>query len=330
MDDQEQNGIPATSPPRVSVIIPAYRAARYISDALESVFSQTFQDFEVIVINDGSPDTPELEAALQPYAGRLRYLKQPNRGVSAARNCGIRNSRGELLAFLDSDDLWLPEYLQVQVQFLDENSRAVAAISDILHFGELVGKPYVRTMLKPGTKNLLTFEEMLRREGGMNMSMVVRRSRAMEAGLFDERLRVAEDIEFCLRICFPDGAMGYTRQALMKYRRHGPSLSSDLEPRDVARNEAECLRRVGEKLPLTLAQRSLLKQEIAALEAELAMMDAYQGLSNQEFDKAAASLAQANAYYRDKRIVLAVHALKIFPHWVARILLSRRQAKGSR
>lgn len=329
MDDQEQNGISPSSPPRVSVIIPAYRAARYISDALESVFGQTFQDFEVIVINDGSPDTPELEAALEPYAGRLRYLKQPNRGVSAARNSGIRNSRGELLAFLDSDDLWLPQYLQVQVQFLDENSRAVAAIPDVLRFGELVGKPNVRTMLKPGTKNLLTFEEMLRREGGVNVSMVVRRSRAIEAGLFDEQLRVGEDIEFCMRICFPHSAIGYTRQVLLKYRRHGAGLSGNLEARDVVRNEAECLRRVGEKLPLTLAQRSLLKQEIAALEAELAMMDAYQGLSNQEFDKAAASLAQANAYYRDKRIVLAVHALKIFPHWVARILLSRRQAKGS-
>jgi hypothetical protein len=334
MDDQEQNTISQSLRPRVSVIIPAYRAAPYISGALESVFGQTFQDFEVIVINDGSPDTPQLEAALRPYAGRLRYLQQPNRGVSAARNSGIRHSCGELLAFLDSDDLWLPQYLQVQVQFLDENSRAVAAIADVLRFGELAGKPNVRTMLKPGTKNLLTFDEMLRREGGqLPSATVIRRSRAIEAGLFDEQLRVGEDIDFCMRICFPHSAIGYTRQVLVKYRKHGAAVTSNLEARDVVRNEAECLQRVGGKLPLTLTQRCLLKQEIAGLEAELAMMDAYQGLSNHEFDKAAASLAQANAYYRDKRIILAVHALKIFPHWVARILLSRsnrpRRARGN-
>jgi glycosyltransferase involved in cell wall biosynthesis len=334
MDDPEQNGIPASSRPRVSVIIPAYRAAPYISDALESVFGQTFQDFEVIVINDGSPDTPQLEAALQPYAGRLRYLKQPNRGVSAARNSGIRHSCGELLAFLDSDDLWLPQYLQAQVQFLDENTQAVAAIADVLRFGELVGKPTVHTTLKPGTKNLLTFEAMVRREGSqLPSATVVRRSKAIEAGLFDEQLRMGEDIEFCMRICFPHSAIGYTRQVLVKYRKHGAGVTSNLEARDVLKNEAECLRRVGGKLPLTLVQRSLLKQEIAALEAELAMMDAYQGLSNQEFDKAAASLVQANAYYRDKRIILAVQALKIFPHWAARILLSRskrpRREKGN-
>jgi hypothetical protein len=335
MDVQEQNGIPPSSPPRVSVIIPAYRAARYISDALESVFGQTFQDFEVIVINDGSPDTSELEAALEPYAGRLRYLKQPNRGVSAARNSGIRNSRGELLAFLDSDDLWLPQYLQTQVQFLDQNSQAVAAIADVLRFGELAGKPNVRTMLKPGPpKNLLTFEEMLRREGSqLPSATVVRRSRAIEAGLFDEQLHVGEDIEFCMRICFPHGAIGYTRQVLVKYRKHGAGVTGNLEASEVARNEVECLCRVGGKLPLSPAQRSLLEHEIAALEAELAMMDAYQSLSNQQFDQAAASLAQANAYYRDKRIVVALLALKIFPHWAARFLLSRsnrrKQAKGN-
>ena len=324
MDDRGQNGIPPSSPPRLSVIIPAHRAARYISGALESVFSQTFQDFEVIVINDGSPDTSELEAALQPFAGRLNYLKQPNRGVSAARNLGIRNSRGELLAFLDCDDLWLPQYLQAQVQFLDENFRAVAVIADALRFGELVGKPSVRTMLRPGTQNLLTFEEMLRREGGqLPSATVIRRLRAIEAGLFDEQLHFGEDIEFCMRICFPQSAIGYTRQVLVKYRKHGAGVTSNLETRDVIRNEAECLRRIDEKLPLTLAQRSLLKREIAGLEAELAMVDAYQGLSNHEFDKAAASLAEANLYYQDKRIVLAAHALKIFPHWVARILLSR-------
>src|SRR5215217_7556023 len=76
--------------PVVSVIIPAYNASADIPDALASVFAQTFTSFEVIVVNDGSSDTAELEAALEPYRGRIRYVAQPNRGAGAARNTGIR------------------------------------------------------------------------------------------------------------------------------------------------------------------------------------------------------------------------------------------------
>jgi hypothetical protein len=104
--------------------------------------------------------------------------------------------------------------------------------------------------------------------------------------------------------------------------------SKQAAPRDINRNEVECLRRVGEKLPLTPAQRTLLDREIAALKAELSMMDAYEALSRQEFDQAAEQLAQANSHYRDKRIKLAVYALRIFPRWTARYLQTRRKEAG--
>ena len=322
----DQEGTSSSFLPRVSVIIPAYQAARHISEALESVFSQAFQDFEVIVINDGSPDTPQLEAALQPYVGRIRYLKQSNRGVSAARNFAIQQSCGELLAFLDSDDVWLPKYLETQVQFLDQNPTAVAAIADFIRFGESMENPDVRRMLGPGVNQLLNFEQMLRREAGqLPSATVVRRVKAIEVGLFDEQLSsVGEDIEFCIRLCFT-GAIGYTKQVLVKYRKHGAGVTAKYKARDRNRHEFESLSRLGKKLPLTVAQQSLLNQEIAALEAELAMIDAYEDLSSQAFGKAAEKLAQANAFYHDKRIVLIMRALRIFPRWTARYLLSRRK-----
>ena len=105
--------------PAVSVIIPAYRASGDIAVALDSVFAQTFPHFEVIVINDGSPDTAELEAALEPYRSRLRYIVQPNRGAGAARNTGIRAARGRYLAFLDADDRWHRDFLRRQTWLLD-------------------------------------------------------------------------------------------------------------------------------------------------------------------------------------------------------------------
>ena len=90
-------------PPLVSVVIPAYNAASYITATLDSAFAQTLSDYEIIVVNDGSPDTPLLEEALQPYLGKIRYIKQENRGPSNARNTGIQASRGKYVAFLDSD-----------------------------------------------------------------------------------------------------------------------------------------------------------------------------------------------------------------------------------
>src|SRR5690242_14802421 len=109
---------PMTSP-RVSVIIPAYNAAAFIGETLDSVYAQTFNNFEIIVVNDGSPDTEALEQKLSSYPAKLRYLKQANQGAAAARNTGPRAAIGEFVAFLDADDTWLPQFLEKQVALLD-------------------------------------------------------------------------------------------------------------------------------------------------------------------------------------------------------------------
>src|SRR5215469_8009579 len=109
----------AAGTPLISVIVPAFNSSSYIREALASVFAQTFKNFEVIVINGGSPDTAQLEIALQPYTDSILYIKQENRGVAADRNAGIRAARGEYLAFLDGDDVWKPDYLTTQMKFFE-------------------------------------------------------------------------------------------------------------------------------------------------------------------------------------------------------------------
>lgn len=109
----------SSNQPRVSVVIPTYKHRDFVLKTLDSVFAQTFEDFEITVINDGSPD--DTSNLLQPLAdaGKIRYFEQENVGQAAARNRGLQMARGEFIAFLDDDDLWPPEKLKWQVEFLD-------------------------------------------------------------------------------------------------------------------------------------------------------------------------------------------------------------------
>jgi glycosyltransferase involved in cell wall biosynthesis len=309
----------------VSVIIPAYNTAEYVREALESVFAQTFRDFEVIVINDGSPDTVQLEQVLVPFLSRIVYLRQGNGGPSAARNAGIRAARGKYIAFLDSDDIWLTGYLAEQVNFLESHPNVEASIADAVKFGGPDGGVTWR-MLKNGSPGILDFERMLRREGGQIPSAsVARKQRVVEVGMFDEELRQAEDSNLLVRICFPDRAVGYLGKILVKYRLRPGSLSSDRRNRYA--DWVEALRRIGESLPLTGERRALLAKEIAAVRAAWALSDAYYHISKREFDKGAQCPRQANIHYRDHRITLAPAGLKTFPTWTA-LFLNRRRGRA--
>src|SRR5713101_8731278 len=187
----------------VSIIIPAYNVAPYIGETLDSVFAQTFAAYEVIVINDGSPDTEDLERALEPYLDRIKYLKQENRGASAARNAGLRVARGEFVAFLDADDLWLPSYLDEQIKFvLERNCDLVCADSEVFCDSSTDNKTYMETLMADAPPaGAVTFIGLLNAEQSLITSgVVVRRERVLEAGLFDEALRNSQDFDLWLRL----------------------------------------------------------------------------------------------------------------------------------
>ena len=112
----------------VSVIIPTYNRARMIGEAIESVLSQAYNDLELIVVDDGSSD--ETRKVVSNYFPQVNYLYQEHQGVSAARNCGIKHSRGEYLSFLDSDDLWLKEKLRSQMMFMESHPEAFICYTD--------------------------------------------------------------------------------------------------------------------------------------------------------------------------------------------------------
>ncbi|HEX6047386.1 MAG TPA: glycosyltransferase family A protein, partial [Pyrinomonadaceae bacterium] len=207
--------------PLVSVIIPAYNASEFIGETLDSVFAQTFTDFEVIVINDGSPDTQELERVLQrfPCAGapRLRYIRQENKGAAAARNTGLRAAAGELVAFLDADDTWLARFLEKQTAFL-KSSGADFVFCDALLFGNslLAGRTFMQ--VQPPTaevtpENLLSVKVTV-----LTSTVVARRAPVLEVGLFDESMRRGHDFDLWLRLAKLGIRFAYHHEVLAHHR----------------------------------------------------------------------------------------------------------------
>ncbi len=180
----------------VSVIIPTYNRADRVPRAVASVIEQTVQDTEILVVDDGSTD-PTREA-LEPFLSRIFLLRHDrNRGVSAARNTGIRASTAPLIAFLDSDDRWLPGKLAAQVRFFEQHADAVACQTREIWVRRGRRVNPARKHLKPSGH---IFEPSLKRCLVSPSAVMLRRSLLDEVGLFDEDLPVCEDYDLWLRI----------------------------------------------------------------------------------------------------------------------------------
>jgi len=215
-------------PARVSVVIPAYRTSADIPVALDSVFAQTFSDFEVIVVNDGSPDTPDLERALEPYASRIHYIAFAlNRGAGAARNAGILASRGVYVAFLDADDCWSPDFLRRQVWHLETHPACDLVYCDAILSGEtpLAGRRFMETAPSEGEVSLLSLIEQ--RCNIILSTVVARRDTIVNGGLFDETLRRGQDFELWLRLAHAGARIEYQRHVLAERRVRSHGLSGD-------------------------------------------------------------------------------------------------------
>ena len=217
----------AERPAAVSVVVPAYRAAPFIGEALHSVLAQSYADYEVLVVNDGSPDTPELEAALAPYGARITYLVKANGGVSSARNHAIRRARGEYLAFLDADDVWLPGYLESQMALLAARPELDLVYTDAGLFGcgPMAGRRHME--LCPSSRPVDLEGLIAQRCVPAISCTVARRSRVVDAGLFDESLSHGEDFHLWVRLAVNGARMDFQPAVLGKRRVHAGAETFD-------------------------------------------------------------------------------------------------------
>lgn len=211
--------------PRVTVVIPTYNAATYLAETLESVAAQTFRDFEVLIVDDGSRDqTIELARG---FATRIpmRIVEQANAGPAAARNNGVRQSRGEYVAFIDSDDLMLPRRLEAQVAMLDADPSLGLVHTDLMTFDDRgVLHTTRRAFSDPCGGQVL--DKLLIDNFITTSTVMAPRTRLLEIGLFDEARRISEDFELWLRMA-GRWSVGYVDEAVVKYRRRPGSLSED-------------------------------------------------------------------------------------------------------
>ena len=298
--------------PTVSVVMPAYNASEYIAATVSSVLAQTFSDFELIVINDGSHDSDKLENALEPYRDRLRYIRQDNQGVSSARNAGLRAATGKFYAQIDADDAWQPDYLQSQLDFLAQNPEIdlVYPNAEVFTEGSSSHLDFMELSPSHGDAN---FENLVRQKCVVMTSVTARMEAIRKTGYFDESLVSCEDFDFWLRFAKFGGRIGYHRRKLVRYRRSANSLSSDR-----ARMIVNLLR-VFEKAKdydLTAAERIAIAEETENVQAALDLMEGKKALFGKDIDKAIEHLSRANSRLHSRKLTLALWALRRSPQMV--------------
>ncbi len=288
----------------VSIIMPAYNAERYVADAIRSVLAQTYRDWELVVVDDGSKDgTGAVVRALAARDARIRYVARENGGQAAARNTGIRASRGTLVAFLDADDLWVEAKLELQLRALAETGADVLSSNGFVFEDDDTSVEAYELSTTPGrTEGAEMFRLLYAFNRIQIQSVLVRRELLEKVGLFDEdrRYQNCEDYDLWLSLAAA-GALFYgMEEQLIKYRRHSAAsthrLSNVLRPMVEVKKKHGRAEVLGEKEVRTRV-RDLYRSLVEALVRENKLAEAARSL--EEF-----AAWEANVVTRAQGLVL--------------------------
>lgn len=210
---------------KISVIIPAYNSEKTILATITSVQNQTFTDWEIIVIDDGSTDNT-LKILEQIQDERIRIYSYDNRGVSSARNRGINHATGEFISFLDADDLWLPDKLELQLKTLQENPTAGVAYSLVVGGLEQVENLFTfvegnKTIYQGDVYRPLLLANFL----SCGSNILVRREAIASVGIFDSLVDSCEDWDYCLRLAAKWSFVGVAKQQVIHRKTPGSATT---------------------------------------------------------------------------------------------------------
>lgn len=304
-----------TAAPAVSVIMPAYGVAKYIGAAIDSVLHQTFTDYEIIVVNDGAPDTAELEVVLEPYRDHIIYIVHENRGLSEARNTAIRVARGRYLALLDPDDLWEPEYLAVQVGILENDPALDAIYPNALLFGDTfnAGKTYMEVSPSEGE---VTLESLITEQCQVAIFVTARKDAVIRAGMFDPSIRISGDFDLWVRMVKQGSRISYTRRVLAQRRCRPDALSANHVGLYVD------ILRVLDKVrtfDLTPSERETVEREHTKNVAVLNLYKGKKALADSNPQEAVKYFTDANDFLKSRKIAVTLNFLRFAPQLFLRL-----------
>ena len=220
--------------PNVSVIIPTHNCGRYLGASIESALNQSYPDLEIIVVNDGSTDNTD--SVLERYLKekRIKYIKNnEKKGLSASRNIAIDASKGNLIAFLDADDIFLKDKIKKQVKLFEINSRIDICYTNEIYFNEEENKEILSTRYH-FSGDIFYY---MKRSNFIHVSTAMARSGILRKNKFDETLKSHEDWELFLRLAHKGANFAYIKDALSKIRIRKDSMTVDRGVMDKSRRE---------------------------------------------------------------------------------------------
>jgi glycosyltransferase involved in cell wall biosynthesis len=285
------------------------------------VRNQTYKNYEIIVVNDGSPDTAELEIALAPYSGDVIYLRQENQGPSSARNTGIRFARGKYIALLDADDMWDPEHLAAQIPVLEADPSIAMVYADARIVGDVPEAGHTVMEFCP-SEGEVSFEALVTQRCTVHICVsVCRRDALLRTGLFDPAFRRAEDVDLWLRIVRQGGRIVYRRRVLGCYRRQAGSLSSDRV--SMLEGFLAVLAKAANDPEIQPAQREILQRQCLTERANLELQKGKAAFLAGDSKGAVHHLKQANREHQSIKLATALMLLRMAPGFL-RILYQWR------
>ena len=228
--------------PLVSIVIPVYNGANYVAEAIESALAQTYKHIEIIVVNDGSNDDGETERVVAQYQDKVRYIRKENGGSSSAINCGIKNMSGEWFSWLSHDDLYYPEKIQHQIEYLNCLNLTESELADHILFsaadlidanGKIIKVSRIKNEQKitnfikalPGNEYFIAEPTRFNFHG---CSCLIHKSALEKVGLFDESLRLLNDVDMWYRLYIAGFVLEYLPESLVKGRVHAKQISRSI------------------------------------------------------------------------------------------------------
>lgn len=212
--------------PEITVVIPAYNTSSYISDSINSILKQTFLNWELIVVNDGSTDnTGEIVQSFLSER-RIKYIYQQNKGVSATRNVGIRTAFSDYITFLDADDYYLPNNLERKIEFIKRNPEIDFVYSDIIRSDLNLSEKYVEKAVKPEDISSKVWRQDI--IPGLSSNIMVKKEWIKNGFLFDENLSNCAD-KYMKIILTKYAKGGYITEPIVKYRDTPGSMSKNVK-----------------------------------------------------------------------------------------------------